>query len=155
MRLRLGVLALIVQAAFGQQPSVGKLLVATLKSHDPDLSRSVVLLIQYDRSGAIGLILNHPTKTETYFGGPIPIGVRALIRSRTRPEQADAVFPGVWISSQIEKRVGVSRVYAGYVGWSADQLADEISRALWRILPPGAGVVFDPNPATLWSRLLR
>jgi putative transcriptional regulator len=152
---RLGVLALIIQAAFGQQPGVGKLLVATSRSHDPDLSRSVVLLIHYDHAGAIGLILNRPTNSATYFGGPIPLGVRALIRSRIQPDQSDPVFPGVWVTSQIEKRAGVFRVYAGYVGWSADQLTNEISRGLWRIRPPDAAAVFDPNPATLWSRLLR
>jgi len=145
----------MLAAASGQQPSAGRILVATEKSHDPDLSHSVVLLIRSDRDGAIGLILNHPTKTETYFGGPIPLGVRALIRSGTQPDQSDLVIPGVWLTSQIEKRTGVFRIYAGYVGWSAEQLADEISRGLWRMIPAKAEIVFDPNPATLWSRLLR
>ncbi len=145
----------MLAAASGQQPAPAGLLVATEKSHDPDLSHSVVLLIRSDRDGAIGLILNHPTKTETYFGGPIPLGVRALIRSRTQPDQSDPVIPGVWVTSQIEKRTGVFRIYAGYVGWSAEQLADEIARGLWRVLPGDAAIVFDPNPATMWSRLLR
>ena len=37
---------------------VGKLLVATEKSHDPDLAKSVVLIVHSDKDGAIGLILN-------------------------------------------------------------------------------------------------
>jgi len=28
-----------------------------------------------------------------------------------------------------------ARVYAGYVGWSPQQLIDEISRALWKVIP--------------------
>ncbi len=153
MLLRLGALALLVNAAFGQ--TSGKLLVATAKSHDPDLARSVVLLIHYDQAGAIGLIVNRPSTPATYFGGPIPLGVRALIRSRNHPEESEPVFPGVWATSRIERRTGVFRVYAGYVGWSAEQLKDEISRGLWRVLPGDANIVFDPNPTTLWPRLLR
>jgi len=153
--MRWALFVLMLAAASGQQPSVGKFLVATEKSHDPDLGHAVVLLIHSDRDGAIGLILNHPTKTETYFGGPIPLGVRALIRSRTPPDQSDPVFPGVWVTSQIENRTGVFRIYAGYAGWSADQLTDEISRGLWHMISAKADTVFDPNPATLWSRLLR
>ncbi len=152
---RLAALVLVLNVALGQNAGVGKLLVATEKSHDPDLSRSVVLLIRSDRDGVIGLILNHPTKTDTYFGGPIPLGVLALIRSRTRPDQSDPVVPGVWVTSQIGKRTGTFRIYAGYAGWSANQLADELSRGLWRMVPAKADVVFDPNPATLWLRLLR
>jgi putative transcriptional regulator len=149
------VLALFFPLFLAIQPTPGNLLIATSKSHDPDLAKSVVLLIHSDPSGAIGLILNHPTKTETYFGGPIPIGVRVLIRASIRPEHADPLLPELWIATQIPSTPGVLRVYAGYVGWSADQLAHEISRGLWRILRATPAIVFDPSPATLWPRLLR
>ena len=122
-----------------------------LKSHDPDLARSVVLLIHCDNDGAIGLILNRRVK-DVYFGGPVPLGVRCLFRSTKTPDNAVHVFADVYLASHpVEK----GRVYAGYSGWSNQQLKDEVSRGLWKIRDGDAAVIFDPKPPTLWPRLLR
>ena len=133
----------------------GKLLVATAKSRDHDLGRSVVLVIHSDVDGVIGLVINHPvagTKPETWFGGPIPLDVRELFRSREKPADAEMVFAGVYVSRKIDDRAG-SRVYAGYAGWSVPQWNDEVARGLWRIVPAETTLVFDAHPETLWRRL--
>lgn len=135
----------------------GKLLVATAKSQDRDLGRSVVLVIHSDVDGVIGLVINHPvagTKPPTWFGGPIPLEVRELFRSRVTPENAEHIFADVYVSRKIEDRAG-SRVCAGYAGWSVPQWNDEMARGLWKIIPGDANAVFDPHPETLWRRLLR
>ncbi len=133
------------------QPSAGKLLVSTGKSRDPDLARSVVLLIHSGKDGAIGLILNRPEK-DIYFGGPVALGARCLFRAATKPEGSERIFGDVYLAM---KPVPGGRVYAGYVGWSASQLQDEISRGLWQVRDATPSLVFDPKPATLWQRLLR
>jgi putative transcriptional regulator len=46
------------------------------------------------------------------------------------------------------------RVYAGYVGWSTQQLKNEVALGLWRVLPGDANVVFDPDPEKVWDRLI-
>jgi putative transcriptional regulator len=148
--LRLGLLVMMVPAA-AQPLAVGKILIATPKSHDPDLARSVVLLIHSDKDGAIGLILNRPVK-DVYFGGPVALGARCLFRCTAKPEGAEHLFADVYLAN---KPVPKGRVYAGYVGWSGVQLKDEISLGLWKTRDPDAAIVFDANPATLWSRLLR
>jgi putative AlgH/UPF0301 family transcriptional regulator len=129
-----------------QQPPVGRILVATEKSHDADLTKSVVLVIHSDSAGVMGLILNRP-RGKSYFGGPIPLGQRALVRSA----EAEKILPGVYLSATA-KDPG-ARIYIGYVGWSPQQLADEISRGLWRTVRGEASTVFDPHPDTLWQRL--
>jgi len=48
-----------------------------------------------------------------------------------------------------------ARIYQGYVGWSPQQLTDEISRNLWRLVHADAAIVFDQHPETLWQRLVR
>lgn len=133
----------------------GKLLVATAKSHDRYLGRSVVLVIHSDVDGVIGLVINHPvtgTKPETWFGGPIPLDVRELFRSRVVTQDAEHVFGDVYLSRKIDDRAG-SRVYAGYAGWSVPQWNDEVARGLWRIVPADVKLVFDAHPETLWRRL--
>ena len=35
------------------------------------------------------------------------------------------------------------RLYAGYVGWTAKQLEDEVARGLWKVTRPKAESIFD------------
>lgn len=122
--------------------AVGQILVATEKSHDPDLAKSVVLVIHSDSDGVMGLILNRP-RGATYYGGPIALGTRTL--SRNKGEQ---ILPGVYLGSKTKD----ARIYDGYVGWSPQQLTDEVSLGLWKIIPGAASIVFDTHPETLWQR---
>ena len=158
-------LALMLQAGIAPQIEVprqvprltGKLLVATSKSHDPDLQRSVILVIHSDVEGVIGLVINHPapgTKPPTWFGGPIPLDVRTLIRARTKPEGGENVIGDVYLLRGARDEPG-ARVYAGYAGWSVPQIQDELARGLWKIIAGDAKLVFDPHPETLWRRLAK
>ncbi len=45
------------------------------------------------------------------------------------------------------------RIYAGYVGWTAQQLRSEVAAGLWLIRSGDSDAVFDANPETLWDRL--
>ena len=164
----------LVQA---QELAAGKFLVASRKSVDPDLAKSVVLLVRYEQQGAIGLIVNRRSnvplsevfpalksaQAPVYTGGPIAIGIRALLRSRSKPEPGLHVFGDVSMianrrAMEDSMRAGASssnfRVYAGYVGWSTQQLKNEVALGLWRVLPGDANVVFDPDPEKVWDRLI-
>ena len=79
---RWAAIAILSYAAFGQQLQVGKFLVATPKSRDPELAKSVILVVHYSDEGVIGLMINRPSGSK-YVGGPIPLGVRTLLRSPT------------------------------------------------------------------------
>jgi putative transcriptional regulator len=46
------------------------------------------------------------------------------------------------------------RVYAGYAGWSAEQLEAEVRKGAWRVVDGDAAAVFDREPETLWRRML-
>jgi putative AlgH/UPF0301 family transcriptional regulator len=148
-------LALMQQIGTTRQPATGEVLVAADKSRDPDLARSVVLVIHSDPDLVMGLILNRPGATTRYVGGPIPLGVRTLFRSRIKPADAERIVDGVYMASKDSSvpKGAIARVYAGHVGWSAQQLTDEISRGLWKLVPGDAAMIFDPHPETLWPRL--
>jgi putative transcriptional regulator len=168
--LRLTLLLALGLSANSQQLATGNLLLATAKSTDPDFARSVVLLIRYDSDSAIGLMLSKPTKVPisevlpeakdhvklrpvtVYAGGPVTIGVRSLLRSKAPP-----FFAVVSNRSDLLRMVSSGlppfRIFAGYTGWTAQQLQSEIARGLWKVLPASASMVFDPRPETLWQRL--
>jgi putative transcriptional regulator len=47
------------------------------------------------------------------------------------------------------------RLFAGYAGWSAGQLEDEMKRDAWLTHPASLELVFHPEPAKLWPILVR
>ncbi|GAA4892290.1 YqgE/AlgH family protein [Streptomonospora salina] len=51
--------------------------------------------------------------------------------------------------------LGRFRVFAGYAGWDAGQLAGEIDEDAWYVVPAVAEDVFSPAPESLWPRVLR
>jgi len=47
------------------------------------------------------------------------------------------------------------KLFAGYAGWSAGQLEDEIRRRAWVTFPASIELVFDTPPEQLWPRILK
>src|ERR1700676_1587758 len=81
-----------------QDISVGKILVASRKSHDADFAGTVILLVRQDRQATVGLFVNRPLniplsevypdhpggQLKLYAGGPVKVGIRALYRSHVK-----------------------------------------------------------------------
>jgi putative transcriptional regulator len=162
--------------------AAGRFLVARRGLVDPNFARTVVLLAQTGKDGAMGLIINRQTKLPisrvlegiqeakdrsdpAYLGGPVSItGVLALVRSRTKLEDATHVLADVYLVSDrkvLEKTLaaradaGSVRIYLGYAGWAPGQLEMELELGSWYILRGDPAVVFDPEPDTVWDRLIQ
>jgi putative transcriptional regulator len=162
--------------------TVGQLLIAEPMLGDPNFDRSVVLMIEHNADGALGVVLNRPTELEVdavlsewaalaaapsvlYMGGPVEQnGVLALGRRRA----VDAEVPG-W--TQVLGDVGTVdlhldpddlrdgldgiRFFAGYSGWGGGQLETELAEGAWLVVPAEAGDVFAADPETMWRSVLR
>lgn len=178
-------LAAGVLAAQSQKPedlAAGKILVTPRKSADPMFAESVILLVQYDETSALGLMLNTPTDIHisealaelkgakkspdfVYLGGPMePEGVMALLRGPAKTANLTHVARGVYMASTRRvledalsqgKRSAELRVYLGYCGWTAPQLREEVRRGAWYIFDSSDDVVFDPKPGSLWTRMIQ
>jgi putative transcriptional regulator len=156
----------------------GQILVATPASRDPDFRETVILLIHYDRRGGIGLMLNRPAKIAiadllpraaniqgyAWAGGPVPLGIVGLLRTRRPPSGATPIFGDVVLISDrdvvrdLARRAMAPsrfRVYAGNCGWTVAQLEDEMRRGLWTARPASPEIVFNTDPQELWSRLVK
>jgi putative transcriptional regulator len=152
----------------------GHLLVAGAGLWDPNFRRTVVLVGHHDDDGAVGVVLNRPLETtveeaapplsplvtpgETLFlGGPIQpeaavvladfedprrAGVLALDSIGFLPEETDAESLG---------GLRRARVFAGYAGWGAGQLEEEMEEGSWHAIPALPGDVFTADPVALWS----
>jgi putative transcriptional regulator len=165
-----------------QTISNGTLLVASPQLTDVNFARSVVLVLQNDENGAVGVVLNRPTNLvpatvfpelaegiggydgHLFRGGPIaPTRLLYLVRGLaaatvTGPEVLDKVFLSIddaSLSEMVRLADGTDelRLYAGHAAWVPGQLQAEINAGGWQVLLATPELVFDEDPATLWSKL--
>ncbi|MGA2131486.1 MAG: YqgE/AlgH family protein [Bryobacteraceae bacterium] len=161
---------------------LGKLLVAARDLPDPNFAKTVVLLVQYDSDGVVGLIINRRSKiliskvldnvagaknrTDTvYSGGPVSqTDVLVLLRTHKQSGEAARVLGDVFLLSNkadLEQAFTTAvesdhmHVYAGYAGWTGPQLEHELELGAWYIFQGTAASVFDSDPDSLWARLIR
>jgi putative transcriptional regulator len=173
--------ALILPAQSTHDLGIGKLLVAKRDAGGSTFAETVILLVRYTHGGTVGLMLNRRTEVPVsraleplkgaggrtdpvYAGGPVELAnVLALLRTSAMPEGAEHVTGKVYLVSSaalLEKTLAKRpdradfRVYLGYSGWGPGQLENEINLGFWRVLNGSADIVFDPEPETLWSRLI-
>ena len=163
-------------------PARGKFLIAGRKLTDPNFAETVILLIDYARKGAVGLIINRPTEIKlsaalpdiqglkhrpdtVYMGGPVAGNrITLLVNAKTQPDKSFHVFGNVYIGPSwriIQQMIDRSdprekfRIYAGYAGWSPGQLDKEISMGDWHILQADEQTVFGKKPSKTWPELIR
>ena len=97
-----------------------------------------------------------------FAGGPVELtSVMALAQLAEAPAEGGRVFNDIYLvntEAPLVKAMGTPggkfRVFLGYAGWTAAQLRHETELGSWFIFPADAGMVFDPDPGSLWTRLI-
>ncbi len=172
--------ALLLPAVAGAdlRPAKGQLLVATEVVQGDLFAQTVVLLLHYDETGAMGLVINRPSELEPqeaiadfdvisayagpmYWGGPVRMNrMFALLRTDTPPAGAQAIAD--WVHAvpiddglkDFPMDEDKLRFFFGCAGWGAGQLDSELARGSWHVVPASAETVFTEDPRTLWKRLM-
>lgn len=147
----------------------GQLLVATPLLRDPNFARAVLLLVDHDEAGAIGVVLNRPgdllvreltaglapgaaAPAHVFHGGPVsPEVVVCLSAARG----AGLCSWTVLDPADPPDLSGPLRVFRGYAGWGPGQLEAELAAGAWWLLPPQPGDVFCERPGHLYGDVLR
>jgi putative transcriptional regulator len=162
-------------------PLRGRLLVSTPGLRDPHFDRTVVLLLDHDANGALGVVLNRSSGTPVgealpawaslagdpayvFTGGPVDPAA-AICLGSTRPgvttAAVQAVTPTVGVvdldtdPALLTRDVAYVRVFAGYAGWGAGQLEAEIEAGGWFVVDSLPADPFTSAPALLWRTVLR
>lgn len=160
----------------------GRLLVATPSLEDPNFDRTVVLLLQHDdEDGAMGIVINRPSglplddelgpwgelatpPEEVFIGGPVQQEVAIALGWLGPGEQpADGVQPILDELGVVDLRrdpdelptLVAIRVFAGYAGWAAGQLEDEIAEGAWFTLEADPWDPATRDPDNLWRDVFR
>ncbi|MFF7636569.1 YqgE/AlgH family protein [Kitasatospora sp. NPDC008050] len=162
----------------------GRLLVAAPVLTDPNFARSVVLMLDHDGQGALGVVLNRPTPVAVndvlngwaqlagdpqvvFQGGPV--GLDSALAVAVIPGEPGPEDPLGWrrvhgaiglVDLEAPPQVlagelGGLRVFAGYSGWTPGQLEAEIAEGAWYLVDAEPGDIFCPRPELLWRAVLR
>ena len=161
----------------------GQLLLDGGKLAGSEFNHSVVLICRHDEKGAFGLVLNRASEhtieeslTEKlpesvqdlplFLGGPVqPQAFSCLIHEPAIGELTTKhVLPGLRLAHNLDellesdgKFVPFKQVkfFAGYAGWSAGQLDNEMKRKDWLTHPATIDLVFHSQPSEMWKIILR
>jgi len=160
----------------------GLFLYASPAQQDPNFAESVVLLVDHGPGGSLGLIVNRPTNVPLrellggvsgreaaelrfHWGGPVePRAILALVRGSWASDSAHPVLPDVHLTTDLaEVRAVLAgrepgsrlRVFMGYAGWGAGQLAAEVRAGAWVLDRADAPSIFGPDISELWQRVHR
>lgn len=158
------------------EPAAGRLAVATHDLTDPNFAGAVVLLLDHDEDGSVGLVLNRPGDTPVaeplpdrrhevaspavvFVGGPVRRDL--LITLGAGPVVGDDAWQPVMEGLGIVDVDGAApsalrciRPYAGYAGWGPGQLAEEIADGAWWVVDGIADDAVTGDPGGLWRRVL-
>ncbi|MFZ4735366.1 MAG: YqgE/AlgH family protein [Bradymonadia bacterium] len=163
---------------FSTAPGV---LVAMPQLADPNFTRSVVVMIEHDPRGALGVVVNQtvdhgcaevcaelglewpgaPT-ANLLRGGPVePQGLWMLHDDGWGFAETMRVTPGVAVSRSREalERMCAAReaklsLLVGYAGWGGGQLEQEILQGSWLVTSCSAELVFEWPREEVWQRAL-
>ena len=156
----------------------GQLLIASPALLDPNFRRTVVLVTEHTDEGAAGLVLNRPSPAEVaelvpqleplvedgeqvWLGGPVQQDAVLVLGEFVDPDDAAVPlfgslgFPSLDEPDDVVPATTRRRVFAGYAGWGAGQLEDELAREDWIVEPALPDDAFTEAPDLLWSDVLR
>lgn len=162
------------QESFG----AGKVLISEPFLPDPNFNRSVVLLVEHNDEGTVGFVLNRPSdlmitdvieyfptsRIPVFMGGPV--GLDQLYYMHTAGdiiENSLEVLPGLYWGGnfeQIKLLIDTGKItsenirfFAGYSGWSPNQLADEIKERSWIVSKLKKDQIMSDSPS-FWEDTL-
>ncbi|MEA2781806.1 MAG: putative transcriptional regulator [Rhodospirillaceae bacterium] len=161
--------------------SKGQLLIAAPRIDDPRFHHTVILMVQHDQGGALGIIINRPVeehslanlmamigakddgvhgKVLVFAGGPVEPWIGFILHSpeyeRTGTVHIDEDL-AMTSNPEILRDIGHDKgprkrlVAFGYTGWGPGQLELEMARHDWYTAPADPNLVFDDDRKKLWQ----
>jgi putative transcriptional regulator len=161
-------------------PKAGKILIAEPFLPDIYFNRSVILLVEHNEEGSLGIVMNKPSKEfvsdaiedfpdfkgKLYLGGPVSTDRLFFIHSR--PDLFDESYHIMenlyWGSSMKDLKdlimLGLInaeevRIFVGYSGWNENQLNEEIKNNTWLISSMGVPTLMNTKAEELWSKSVK
>ena len=162
------------------EPAPGILLIADPFLKDPNFLRTVVILCEKNKEGAIGFVLNREyehTLDEllpdlegydfpVYYGGPVQLEtIHMLHQYPAEIPGGQEILEGVFWGGDFEAVIDMLhkgqldkdriRFFIGYSGWSEGQLEEEIEEKSWLTVDADPSLIFHANCENVWKQSIR
>ena len=164
--------------------TAGYLLVATPQLDHSNFGRTVILMLEHDADGAMGLVVNRRIgrtraadllstmglapagqrgEVDIYSGGPVEQERGFVLHSPDYKGPGTTVINhslAVTTRSEVIRELANGRgpkqsmVIFGYAGWGPGQLDDEIAAGAWFTIPLDTTLVFDKDPDRKWEKAM-
>lgn len=161
-------------------PVQGDILISEPFLEDPNFTRTVIYISEFNKDGAMGFILNRPTKIPVhevlpelgnvhhpiYYGGPV--GNDKLFYIHTLGNKLknavriknDLFWGGNFNELKLLAKEGLLsnkniKFFAGYTGWEATQLETEILEKSWIKSTFNESCILENFDEKLWQKELR
>ncbi len=149
---------------------------------DPNFAETVVLLLDADENGALGVVLNRPSTIPVaevlepwagvvaepgvlFQGGPVSTEGALAVGQLRSADDAPVGFREVAedlgvvdLDTPVELVDGSLtglRIYAGYAGWGAGQLESEVEEGSWYVVPSLPPDFFRGDTQGMWRDVMR
>jgi putative transcriptional regulator len=157
----------------------GKLILDSGKLAGSFFEKAVILICRHNEEGAFGLVLNRPVQKALgiaiqgmvpdelaeiplYLGGPVQPEYLSFLYETDDKIEYD-ILPRINLGHSIKelheyligKDALQSHAFAGYAGWSAGQLENELATGSWIVQPGSHESIFHSKPENLWRQILR
>jgi putative transcriptional regulator len=165
----------------GRTSFAGQLLIAAPALQGSPFDRTVILMAQHSREGALGVVINRPLgersiagllqsfgfdatgvtdNVRVFLGGPVGPEIGFVVHSAdyhlTNTVDIDGKV-ALTAAPDVLRDIGHGKgptkclVAFGYAGWGPSQLDDEIARGDWYNVPEDPALVFDDDRANVWA----
>jgi putative transcriptional regulator len=163
----------------------GQLLAATPDMSDPRFRHTVILIVQHNQDGALGIVINRPLKempmaklldalgldskgsqgsVRVFAGGPVQPEIGFIVHSADYHRAGTVEIDGrvaMTANPVVLRDIGhhqgprQSLVAFGYAGWGAGQLDGELALGGWFTIPEDPKLVFDTDRDKLWDEAMK
>lgn len=163
----------------------GQLLVAAPEMSDPRFSHAVILMVQHNKDGALGIAINRPVRdlpvakllealkldskgsdgtVRLFAGGPVQPEVGFIVHSADYHRRGTVDIDGrvaMTTDPEVLRDIGhhqgpkQSLVAFGYAGWGPGQLEGELALGGWFTVPEDPKLVFDIDRDKLWDETIK
>ena len=158
----------------------GSLLIAHPTMIDDTFFKCIILITHHNNDESIGLVINNPSKIKlheiidnlpksdfpVYIGGPVAKNSIHYIHDLgDQIPNSVKIYEGLFFGGDFDivkymiwnKKINKNQIrfFAGYSGWEANQLENELKDSSWIINQKNKNLCMQYSNQELWSKILR
>ncbi len=161
-------------------PEKGRILLAEPFLPDLNFRRAVIILIEHNENGTMGIVLNHEFSKLTlnkvvkdlsveveiplFNGGPVSNDTLFYLHTFEDVPGALPIQEGLYlngnfdlIKTMLEEGVDIEgkiRFFLGCSGWGHEQLQRELKQNSWIVTEEKTNILLNPNTSDLWENVM-